>query len=439
MEQKSIIGTAARLAVMAAVSAAGLTLASGAARASTFACSGIEVPGVDMVEGTDGTFYRIDPDLHSEHWIADPVADSIAALSAMLEAGGTRLVVVPVPTKALAMPEGLPAMAGYAGYNPDLAATVYGEAIGQLRKRGVLTVDARSAMRKLATSGTAPFHALDTRPTPEGLQAIANAVEDTLAGAGIAPRSRQAFETRQIGAQPLPSPMRTRLQRYCAYDLPPVQASTFVTSTAIGAAAASLGPIEEAAVVGSGLSGHANANFAGFISQATGRPTQSLHVDGEDPYAAISSYMTSQSFQSNRPSLLVWEFPIWSELGIRGDQPLAELIAAASRACTVELPLRPGGGDNRLAASLGQVPGGADTVLMLDTGGTPASSVAFRFAAPDGAQRVKSIHRLDGQILNGRFYLPLSGLWPEGTTGVEIMADTGFGSLPRLLSCDIAR
>lgn len=439
MEQKSNFGVAARLAIMATVSALGIGAVAGPAEASIYSCDATELSDIDMVEGIDGTFYRINPDLYSEHWIADPVADNIAALSRMLEAGGTRLVVVPVPTKALVMPEGLPPMASYTGYNPDLAATVYGEAIGQLRRRGVLTVDGRSAMRQVATSGVAPFHALDTRPTPEGLQALANAVEATLADAGVTPRSRQTYETRQLGAQEIASGMRTQLQRHCAYDLPPVQASAFVTTTAIGAAVQALGPIEEAAVVGSGLSGEASSNFVGFISQATGRPTQSLYAVGEDPFAAISSYMTSPSFQSNRPSLLVWEFPIWSELGLRGDQPLVELIAAASRSCTIEVPLRPGGADNRLAAGLGQVPGGAGGVLMLDTGGTPAASVAFRFSAPDGAQRVKSIHRSEGQILNGRFYLPMSGLWPEGVTGVEIQADTGFGSLPRLLACDIAR
>ncbi|GIT89607.1 hypothetical protein JANAI62_09080 [Jannaschia pagri] len=429
----------ARLAASVAVATLGFGALATAAEASTYACRGIERPGIDVVEGQNGVFYRIHPNLQNSHWITDQTADDIAALSEVLAAQGTHLVVVPVPTKALAMPEHLPRLATYAGYDPDLAASVYGESILQLRERGVMAVDGRAAMRSLANAGTAPFHALDTRPTPEGAQALANGVEAVLAAAGHAPRARQEFQTQQTGRHLVPSGLRTRLQRHCDYDLPQVEAVTYATGAGLGAAVQAVGTTDNVAVVGTGLTGAPGTNFAGFISQATGRPAQALHAPGEDAFAAISSYVTSAAFQASRPGVLVWEFPIWADLGRFGDQPMAELIAGAGGACSVELPVQAGANPNRVQAGLTRVSQPQNAVLMLDTGGTPASRVAFRFAASDGAQRVKSIHRSDGHILNGRFYLPMSGLWPEGATGVEIETDAGFGARPRLVACTIAR
>ncbi|UWQ19663.1 alginate O-acetyltransferase AlgX-related protein [Jannaschia sp. M317] len=430
MTPNKILRTAAALAVLAAPT----VLLPGQAQASTYACRGIAAPGIDVVEGTDGGFYRIDPDLHSDHWIAERTLAEIAALSQALAAGGTTLVVLPVPTKALAMPETLPSVAGHAGYAPDLAASVYAENIRRLRDRGVIAADGRAAMRQLATTGTAPFPAHDTRPSPEGLRALAGAVGTALSEAGQTPRAPQAFTTTQVGNHRILSPLRTRLQRHCARELPPVIGTSWST---VPAGNATPTPGDSVAITGSGLTGVAGGNFAGFVSQATGRAAQALNIDGEDPFAAISSYLTSAAFLAQRPGVLVWEFPVWADLGARGDQPMAELIAAATASCTVTLDLAAGSAPGRLQASLRAVPAAANRVLMLDAGGTAPGSVAFRFTAEDGAQRVKSIYRAPGHVLGGRFYLPLTGLWPQGATGVEIQTATGFGGLPRLTVCDL--
>lgn len=413
-----------------------LLMAGGSAQAQStaYGCRGLSASDINIVEGVGGVFLRTLPDLQADTWIAPETVEDIAHLSSVLEAGGTRLVVVPMPTKALAMPDALPLLASHLGYDVDLAASVYDENVRRLRQSGVLAVDGRAALRQLDLGGGAPFHAVDPRPTAAGLRALAAATARVLEDADVTPEVPRRFEATRIDTQPIASAFRTRLQRHCSVDLPPVTAEAWALSETAGDAR-SLGS-DGAVVVGSDMSGDGSV-FAGFLSEATGRGVQSLLVEGEDGFAAITSFLTSPAFAVARPGVLIWEFPVWADLGGRGDQPMAELIAAAGQTCTTAIALQPGAVTGRIQASLAGIATGPGTVLMLESGGALPQSASFRFFAADGSQRVKSIHRTSGERPSGRFYLPLSGLWPDGAVGVEIETDAGFGALPGLAACTV--
>ena len=188
------------------------------------------------------------------------------------------------------------------------------------------------------------------------------------------------------------------------------------------------------ALVGTSFSDIPEVNFPGFLAQHSSLETVNYAITGGGLYSAITSYLTSDDFQSNPPAFLVWEAPVYLNPMNDGDQPMRELVAAASGTCRQPVALQPGADGQSWIAALPQGLSHAET-LFLDTGSRATREVAFRFTAPSGRTRTKSILRGDRARLNGRFYMPLSGLWSEGAATVEITATTPFGASPRLFTC----
>jgi alginate biosynthesis protein AlgX len=118
-----------------------------------------------------------------------------------------------------------------------------------------------------------------------------------------------------------------------------------------------------------------------------------------------------------------------------GDQPLAELIAAAGTTCRGVLAATRTPTGDRLRADLSQLRAGAKVTLALDTGGAGLPFVRFHFTGADGLVRSRSIYRHPDQILTGQFYMPLSGLNADGLRGVEIEGPGAFGLQARLVAC----
>ena len=417
-----------------------------AAAQSVHGCTDLGAQGRwASVEGAGGVFFRIDPDLMMTHPFSDDTVTALADLSRALAAQGTRLIYVPLPTKALAMPEGLPPEARDLGYDATLAATLYDDMLARLAAAGVTAVNARAALRSGA--GAAPsFFGPDPRLTAAGARRAAEAIAGSLAtlpGMSDLPRAR--FETRSASATRLPSDMRVALQRHCLIPLPEVETETFVTTrleggaTAGGNALLGTGSTEaRVALVGTEYGGDPALNLAGFLSTATGLEVQGYAVTGGGAFAAISSYLTSRAFAESRPAVLVWANPVFESLADHGDQPMRELIAAAGDTCRVALPAGPGAVPGVLVADLAGLDPGLPTVLLVDTGGAAATSLTLAVQEPGGPALSRSVHRHKAQAPTGRFYVPLDGLWPEGGaagTTAEIRLDVAFGTDARVTAC----
>ena len=422
-------------------------LAAPAAAQSVHGCSDLGGTGRwASVEGAGGVFYRIDPDLLMAQPFSDDTVTALAALSRALAAQGTRLIYVPLPTRSLAMPEALPPEARDLGYDATLAATLYDDMLARLAAAGVTAVNARAALRGGADAAPS-FFATDPRLTAAGARRAAEAIAGTMATLpGLADLPRARFETRAASAQRLPSQMRVALQRHCLIPLPEVETETFVTTrldgggTSGGNALPGTGTQARVALVGTEVSGDPAVNLAGFLSTATGLDVQSYAVTDGGAFAAISSYLTSRAFAEARPAVLVWANPVFESLADHGDQPLRELIAAAGDTCRVALPAGPGAGPGVLVADLAGLDPGLPTMLLIDTGGAPATAVTVEVRGPGTPARSRSVHRHNGQVPTGRFYVPLDGLWPEAAvpgTGAtaDIRLDVAFGTEPRVTAC----
>lgn len=415
---------------------------------SALGCTGLdERHRMASVEGADGTFFAIDPDLHLFHPFSDETADALAALSRALASQGTTLVFVPLPTRSLAMPEALPPAARDLGYDATLGATLYEDALRRLDERGVLALDARRALR--APPGEEPsFFRADPRLTSAGARRAATALAQAIAaidGADALPRGR--FETRATGAAVLPSPMRDAIQRRCLRPVPEAETATFVTTRAdvaeaeaggslFGAEAPGPGPASgRVALLAHEVAGDPALNLGGFLSESTGLEVQAYSVPGGDAFAAISSYLTSRGFQDAPPAILVWAVPISESLAARGDQPMAELAAAAAGGCFSTLPAGRGASPSTLVADLAGLPAGQPFALLVDGDGAPATRARLTFTGPGGETRSRFVVRDPAQVATGRFFVPLTGLWPEGARAVEIALDAPFGPDSRVAAC----
>ncbi len=438
----STVRKALLLAAALLVPAAG----AGAQVRSAYGCEGLATaPQVASVEGRDGVFYPLIPDLQMTHPFTDESVADLARLSRALEATGTRLVYVPVPTKSLGMPQYLPAEAADYGYDPEVAATVYENMIARLQGAGVTTVNLRRAFRSLGPDGR-PYFGTDPRLTADGARAASKAIAAAI-GSALGPerRGRKTFVTVPTGERDLNSHHRVMLQRHCAATLPPVRTRAFRTSVVDDAGGDGAGAIFGArqsagriALVGTGITAPREVNFAGFLSELTGMDVVQFSLPDGGAYGAIASYMTSPKFSEDRPAVLVWENPVQNNLAQFGDQPLRELTAAASAACRLPLALEVQGGRQRLLADLTALDQGQAHTLFLDTDSAGIDRVTFRFRTAMGRARSRSVVRQPGQVLTGRFYVPVDGLWTGPVTDVEIDLPAPAGAGVALSVCPVS-
>ena len=421
--------------------ACGLAMLSGTAALaqSAFGCTNLAGrSNMPTIEGKDGNFFRIDPELHMFLSISDQSTDRLARLSAALREFGTTLIYAPVPTRALVMPDKLPHIALDYGYRADLAATVYDDTIRRLNRALVMNVNLRRAL--LATN--APFFATDPRLTPAGAEQMARALANVIAQQDGSDAPRAVFSSATGAPVVWPSNMRANLQRHCIQSLPEVNAPQYVTTKRQAAVQGADNSIfgtrasgARIALVGTDVTGSQVSNLSGFLSQATGYDVVEYSVKDGGSFAAISSYLTSDAFRESRPAYLIWANPVSNNLAQYGDQPMRELTAAASGNCGVAVPFLGGDDAGSIRVELNRMDLRPSNSLLIDTGGAAVTDMRLDFISRDGLIRSKFVRRHPDQVKTGRFYVPLSGLWRDGVYSVDVSLDAAFGANTRVSVC----
>lgn len=423
--------------------ASAAVLCSGQALAqSAYDCRRLETHAArPSVEGKGGTFFAIEPELQAHHGLADETVALLSSLNSALEARGTTLVLLPIPTRAQVLSHQLPVMAAYLGYDAALSTAVHIDMVGRLTAVGIAVADPLTDLRAAALSGTKPFFETDPRPTSAGARLLAKSVADALAQhPNLADVTRSNFSSTEGAGVTLPSSMRVQLQTACQSELPAVIAQSFTTSREAEGAANTLpglspAPSNTLVLLGAGTTATTALNLPGFISEATGIETLSYGVANGGAFAAISSYMTSADFQAAPPRVLVWEVPVSASMAANGDQPLRELVVAATNTCPGNLSMMRTPEGDRLRVDLSHIQLSTNMTLRLDTGGAELAFVRFRFTDAAGLTRTRSIYRHPDQFLTGRFYLPFAGMETTGLSSVEIDGASAFGLQSRLSIC----
>ncbi|WP_425100799.1 alginate O-acetyltransferase AlgX-related protein [Tropicibacter sp. S64] len=405
--------------------------APGHAQSSAYGCEGlVDSDALPAVEGDGGMFYRVDPDLMMVQGLTDGNVMQIAALSEALASQGVTLVYLPIPSKALGQPWQLPPMARYLGFDIDVATTVHDLGLQALERAGVAVVDARAALASASLVEPAYFGP-DPRLTPHGARALAQAIAAQVTTRLSLPGA--AFPVIAGEAVQIDSAMRLDLQESCGSTLPHPIALRIMSADDKAPGALLDGDTARIALVGTEMTGEPVTNLPALLQEASGLSVAVYSAPGGGPFAALSSYLTSDAYRVFKPDVLVWEHPVWENLAQTGDQPIREVIAAASGACTVSVPMMASGNRAPLEADLTRLPETPD-MLLIDADGIPGA-VHVAFMDERGLRRVRHVYRNEDAHLTGRFYVPLSGLAESGATSIEITFDGRPGPDARLFAC----
>ncbi|ROU03624.1 alginate O-acetyltransferase AlgX-related protein [Histidinibacterium lentulum] len=406
---------------------------------SAFGCRALQhEASVPVLEGADGIFFRRDIDLRMYHPMSSETVDLVGRLSEALAARGTVLIYVPVPTKSLSLPEALPAHAADYGFDPGIAAEVYDDIVARLRAEGVTTVDGRAALTG-AQADEPVFIPTDFHWSSSGARAVAEVTAEAIRETDIYDGlEKTAHETVSQGVEPVFSEIRRQIQARCRETVPPAQTEVFETGTTGDAAGGGLfagdagGPA--IALVGTSMSRTEEFNFDGFLAQASGLEVANYAIRGGNQYGSILSYMMSDDFAERPPDYLVWENPVYNNLGEFGELPLLELIAAATDACTLLEDTRPG--PQTMAAEVPEGLLGRDDYLRADAGSTRGGrAVEMTFVTEAGLEVTAKIERAQRLDPTRRFYQYLGPYWEDGIATVVAEFDRAIPEDATLAIC----
>lgn len=417
--------------------------ASALATESHFGCVGLnEISDLPSLEGRDGVIFRINADLRMYHPFSKTTVSALGDLSRALAAKGTTLVYVPIPTKSVTMPSYLPPEATLYGFDLETATWVHTDIIDRLTGEGVMAVDVRTAMLQAKPEDPAFFRA-DFHWSAAGADLAAKAIGDALkAMPAYDTLETVRFETTPLQPEVAFSGMRRVLQKHCTHSLPAPETMTYETKLVedldLGGALDLFGEEDDSiqvALLGTSFSDSPINHFPGFLAQHSDLEVVNYAITGGNQFGAMTSYLTSREFADSRPTFLVWENPIYNNLAQFGDQPMRELVAAASGRCVQPLAAQASEDGLQLTADLSEMPMDGDYTVMIDTDGSAALNVDFTFIGPDGSMRTKSIQRGKRLRQTGRFFMPLSGLWPDGAQALTVSVSDRLGSAPELFVC----
>ena len=408
-----------------------LSLPAAAAEPSAFGCANLaDNQLLPTIEGKDGFFFRVMADLRMQNSFTDAAADQLAALSAALEANGTTLIYVPIPTKGQTLAAFLPETAALYGFDTTIAQEVYRDIVARLGARGVTAVDLIPALT--TTDGEHPtFFQADFHWTSEGARNAAQAIATAMTALpGSAELTRKSYTSEPTGEETPVSTMRRTLQPFCADALPVPKTTGYVTREVEDPNATldifgSDGDAARIALVGTSFSEAGPQNFAGFLQEFTGLEVVNYSVTGGNQFGAILSYLTSAEFYENRPRYLIWENPVYNSLADFGSGPMSELIAAAANACVpIAAPhvTVTDAGSVRVDLSKQQLE--RDAILLADAGNESSRELVLEFADSSAGPPIRyALKRNDRQRGTGRYFVPLASLPRDHLATVNIIFD----------------
>ena len=437
------------------LSAALVALCAGQVHAqSAFGCGDLGLTSNEYIEGQDGVFFRIFADLRLQHPLDDQVVDQLARLADKLEENGTTLVYVTIPSKSQVLPELLPPLASDYGFDLATAEYVYDDITGRLNAAGIMAPDIMRALRQGdGTSDELPFFRADFHWSSEGARRAAQAIGAAIrANPAAADIPVTAFESIPQGVEVAFSGMRRNIQSYCKLPLPSVTSMAWKTQAGVDAdapldifAAAPEAPAAggldifggasttPAVLIGTSFSDSAINNFAGWLSQYAQMEVLNYSITGGNQFGAITSYLTSADYEAQRPTFLIWENPIYNNIGQFGPQAMEELIAAVGTDCTTPLPVTAQG--SQVTASLDGLRLNAGDALMVDFGAEGARRAEFVLTTASGIKRHALIERGDRLRATGRFWLSMGPFAMSDLASVEVTFDREVTSQPSLNVC----
>ena len=322
-----------------------------------------------LSQGRDGWFFRAENTDLDEFFVLDSESVSyMARLGDALRDRGTRLLLMPVPTRALVaydqMDTRVPLQGRYARRD---ALAEYRAYVQGFRAAGLDVVDIDPETIR-ARIGAAFYLKRDLHWTPQGAKfaaQIAAADIDRLLGPQ-ATEGRARFTTRQVRVEPMTGRLQTAINQYCDDPVPAQELAVFQTvreggdggpsddaEQALFGDAGAGGP--QVVLAGTSFSATPTFNFPGFLSEALGRSVLDYSISAGGLSTSLLSYLETSDFDRDPPQVLLWEFLAYHSFA---DDAVffRQMIGAANGTCT--------GTDRLVAESLVEITGAGDVISV---------------------------------------------------------------------------
>ena len=232
---------------------------------------------------------------------------------------------------------------GQANYDAASARASYRASVTNLQALGIVVPDLL-ALEEQPPADEPFFFRRDHHWTPFGAKRAAEAVAAVLAKQpGYDPSSTQ-YLTKQVGMETMQHTMAIELQRLCQDSIPAEPFPVYDTDMVAGAtgAEALFGDASGAplALIGTSFSATKNFNFAGFLSQATGKEVANYALTAGGMFNAFLSLVSSPQFGELHTSFLVWEMPGTNNLNTGTGPYFRQLIRHSTAPARKKKPSR---------------------------------------------------------------------------------------------------
>jgi len=264
---------------------------------------------ITLKEGNDGWLFR-DTDLLNTFGPGKKGYQRLRYLTRLLNEHGTRLLMVPIPTRGISHPE----MLGEINYDTKAGRVAYIAHINHLRDIGIVVPKLEALFDK--QHETPLFFSRDHHWTSFGAEQVAKITAETIQQQGFYKEAeKQEYQTKRSGLIEIEGSHQKAAATICAssYDNETIDAYTTENISEMDL----FGDVAEAKVVLVGTSnsnGKQDFNFSGYLMQYSGLDILNLAKSGGGYDGAILDYLNSDDFKQNPPKLLIWEVPGYYKL-----------------------------------------------------------------------------------------------------------------------------
>lgn len=270
----------------------------------------------------------------SGDFLPDPSLPYLKRLSDILEAGGTKLILAPTPSKAAVYSDFLPENYKKSfPWDPSLFRSQYADSVNRLRTTGVSVVDLFKVADQMTYLPQRYFFLTDNHWTPYGAQASAIAVADVIKNDKNYNSSvKYKFQTEK-------SPKEVKfvgislgkLINQCGNKIDLETRPVFNTKSIDQ----NLLDDEETAItlLGTSFSNYKDipTNFSGFLSQYTSLNVANYGIAAGGPFYSAITYFSGEDYVKQHPKYIVWEF--LSEAGIIDIAAYRQIIPSVNKQC----------------------------------------------------------------------------------------------------------
>ncbi|MGQ7959142.1 alginate O-acetyltransferase [Pseudomonas sp. SP16.1] len=375
---------------------------------------------ITLMDAEEGWLFRSVEDLRTEFGTSEVGYQRLKELRDGLKQRGVELVVVYQPTRGLVNRSKLKP-ADYQRFDYDKALANYRQALARFEQLGIWVPDLSGLTDE--DSDQEFYFRRDQHWTPYGAERTARLVAETVKRIpGFEDIPRKEFVTERIGLMGKTGTMQNVASQLCGTGYAVQYVDQFVTEPKDASGGDALfgdDSSPQITLIGTSHSGK-NYNFGGFLEEYLGTDVLNAAFPGGGLEGAMLEYLASESFQTDPPKILIWEFsPLYD---LASDKIHRQLMATLNNGCS--------GTPARLSAKTRLRPGSNEVLVngenKLMTLAGNRHQLDIRFSDPSVKRVDATIWYLTGRREQIKLEKP-DTVDTDGRFAIELRNEAGWG------------